>query len=471
MTDPAGAAESGGIALRILSESFAVRALLGSLLAAALVVLATRLELVRGRNARRLLVLAPVVTAAITAAGSATYLPQLVLTTPGRGADDALLMVEVTRFFSLSRPLDVLAAAYGLCVVVLLSRRTLGILAVRTLLRDGREPESGARLAVAVRACAERMGMRAPRVLTIRDCPGGAFANGVLRPRVAVDPDLVAALDDRELEGLIAHELAHLRRRDPLMWGLVGEFRDLTFFLGPVQLASRWLHREQEESADEAAVATTHRPGALASSILKVWERRAGTAGPPIACAAVPVRRRPGRSQANSAVTQRVERLIAGTHALSPWRTAAEALLATAVIAAATTAAMTLPGLVGGPNLILNYGRGTELDAVPRSPAFTTFYELTAGQAHGAKPSKDADARVEVATCPCVESQAQLRAGLPATAPPDDPWLRWGSGRSVRDYSETSALWLLGDDGTGIWLESARQGQAGAEARRSRLVP
>jgi len=456
----AGAAEPGGIALRILSESFAVRALVGSLVAAALVILATRLHLVQGRNARRLLVLAPVLTAALALVGSAGFLPELWVTSPERGDTGSLRMIEIASIRSLSQQIGLIAAIYAVCVIVLLSRRTLGTLAVGGLLRAGRPAAPDGRLAVAVRDTALRMGVRAPRVLEIPACPGGAFATGILRPVVGVDAALVATLDDRELEGLVAHELAHLRRRDPLMWVLVGAFRDATFFLGPIHLSAHWLHREQEESADEAAAAATRRPAALASSILKVWERSARTSGARVACSAVPLPAagawlRGSRTPAQE-ITQRVERLIAGPQVLPRWRAAGEAALAAAVIAMATVTAVTLPELSGG-SLILNYERAAPSVAAPRSPAFSTFHRLTAGQDQGVKPVPKAGGEgVEVATCPCVESQAQLRAGLPATAPPLDSGLRWGSGSDrvgIRRYDDANALWLFRDDGTGIWVQ------------------
>jgi len=454
----AGVAEPGGIALLILSRSFAVRALLGSLVAAALVVLASRLHLVQGRNTRRLLVLAPVLTAAATTVGSVGYLPELWIT--GSGDGGSVRMIEVVGFLDYARQLGLLASVYAICVIVLLSRRTLGTLAVRGLLRSGRAPASDSRLATAVRDGAARMGVRPPRVLEVPACPGGAFATGVVRPVVGVDAALVAALDDRELEGLVAHELAHLRRRDPLMWVLVGVFRDATFFLGPISLAMRWLHREQEESADEAAAVATRRPAALASSILKVWERREGAARVRVACAAVPVRAagllRGPRSPADD-IAQRVERLIAGPQVLPRWRNAAEALLATTVIAAATVTATTLPELVGNGDLYVYYGRRAPAVEEPRSPAFSTFHALTAVPADDLKPPiKDGGDGVEVATCPCVESQAQLRQARPATAAPPDPRLRWGSGRDrvgIRDYEDANAIWLFRGDGTGIWYQ------------------
>ena len=63
--------------------------------------------------------------------------------------------------------------------------------------------------------------------------------------------DLVEQLDTRELEGLLAHELAHIARRDVPLNVAIGVIRDLTFFVPPLHLAARWLRQEQEHAADD----------------------------------------------------------------------------------------------------------------------------------------------------------------------------------------------------------------------------
>jgi hypothetical protein len=95
---------------------------------------------------------------------------------------------------------------------------------------------------------------------------------GSRRPVLLIDRTLLDRLDGGELEGVLAHELAHLRRRDNLVAAIVGTVRDLTFFIPGSGWALTHLHRERELAADQAAVAVTGRPGALASGLLKVIE-------------------------------------------------------------------------------------------------------------------------------------------------------------------------------------------------------
>jgi hypothetical protein len=84
--------DPGGFLLSLATESFAVRALLGSLAAAGFAAVLVGAGLVRTRGARRLAVLAPVLTAAVAGVASIgeVYLPQLWLAT-GTGAEGSLL--------------------------------------------------------------------------------------------------------------------------------------------------------------------------------------------------------------------------------------------------------------------------------------------------------------------------------------------------------------------------------------------
>lgn len=62
-------------------------------------------------------------------------------------------------------------------------------------------------------------GMQAPRVYVIEDTSPNAFATGrdEAHAAIAVTTGLLALLDKSELEGVIAHELSHIRNRDTLV--------------------------------------------------------------------------------------------------------------------------------------------------------------------------------------------------------------------------------------------------------------
>lgn len=470
-----------GFFLSLVTESFAVRAFLGSLAAAGLAAFVVHYDLVRSRRARRLLVLAPVLVAA--AAGVASirdaeaYLPQLWV--PAEGGQPLVELFGELNVVAAPRG-GVLVAVYAAVALLLLCRRSLGVLAVRRALRRARHAPADSPVATAALRLSASMRIRAPRVVLLAQCPGGAFTAGTLRPVVAVDPALLSQLDDRELEGLVAHELAHVARRDALLCLLVGAFRDLTFFLPPLHLATRWLGREREESADELASSHTRRPAALASSILKVWDASRRNGQLQMACAAVgaaalaPRRFAFSRGDTAGQIAARVERLIALPPAASLLRRLAECTLAAGIAALGTAAAVLVPTWIATDlnAEIVSFGYLGAPAAPVESPAFATFRALAPeadhtdvrGEHEQLRPAAEAGA--SALGCPCVESQSQLQRGEAARTAPETSHMRWSDG--VRPaYSLTPSLsaaraergrrWALSDGEVGFFVTGPAQ--------------
>ncbi|MGH8932391.1 MAG: M56 family metallopeptidase [Egibacteraceae bacterium] len=484
MPGPAVVGVAEGVFLHLMTQSFAVRALIGSLAATALATLVVRGRLVQSSRARRLVVLAPVFAAAGAAIASVGegFLPRLIITsTQGTPADGLLDFVGVAVS---QKELSLLFVLYVVVASTLVSRRLLGIMAARRVLRPAR-PVTDPRLRAVVDDLVMRMKVPRPLLLQLESCPGGAFTVGTRRPVVAVDLVVLDALDDCELEGLIAHELAHVRRRDTLLGLVVGLVRDLAFFLPPLHLAARWLRSEQEESADQLATTHTRRPVALASSILKVWDCSHHRPMPQLVCAAtgplrlapaapIPHRARNARramSETTKSLSARVERLIKSTPVISPLRCRAEVALAVTVLAVALCAAVLLPSYLAVARQVdaLSFGYLLAPSEGPvESPAFVTFRALTSAPAEVARDSTRAvqdEATGAVAgnvvtppmPCPCVESPAQLHQRIGASEPPrTHSWA--ADGYAPYEFRQTDSaareLWTLSDSGpqVGVFL-------------------
>ena len=435
---------SGGFLLSLLTESFAVRALIGSLAAAGLALLVVRRDVVRHRTARRMTVLAPVLVAAGAAVTVAreggAYLPQLWVASSGGGpAGELLDLLGELRAVSPGNGVDVLVGGYLAVIAVCAVRRLAGARRLSKLLATAHEPVGYGRLMPLLHHLSERMDVPLPRLVLLDACPGGAFTAGVRRPVIALDPVVVDRLDERELEGLLAHELAHLKRRDNLVGLAVGLFRDVAFFLPPVHLAIGWLRREQEESADELASEVTARPVALASSILKVWDRHRehGPAWQPgLACSALGTLA-PARNAPAHALAERVERLLERpSRQVSARRRRLELSLAGGLLVVSGMAAWLVPAWISQD---LNaYSLSFIYLAAPPSaqveaPAFATFRALT-GEAPAARsylpgPTAAAGKRSQrdPGLCPCVETAAQLRMGESFAPEPAEPRMLWSS--------------------------------------------
>jgi heat shock protein HtpX len=163
-------------------------------------------------------------------------------------------------------------------------RIALGMVGARELPR-GEAPV----LHSTVERIAARAGVPKPRLYLLRDGYPRAMSAG-RGPRgaaVAVSRGLLGAATPAELEGVLAHELAHIRDRDVLIQSAVavvagaivetsriGGFlqRTLLFVLGP--LAAAFMHLflspKREFLADEAAAQLCDSPHGLADALIRL---------------------------------------------------------------------------------------------------------------------------------------------------------------------------------------------------------
>jgi beta-lactamase regulating signal transducer with metallopeptidase domain len=154
------------------------------------------------------------------------------------------------------------------------------------------------------------------------------LALGVLRSEICVPPRALGLTDEQQ-EGMLAHELAHLVRRDPL-WLVVSHVLTCVFFFQPLNwVARRRLREISEILSDEWAVCRTGRPLALARCLVEV-------AGWPAVRRSLPV---PGMADTPSHLTRRIRRLLDRRPPEKParrlWPAAAMVMLLIVVAAAA----------------------------------------------------------------------------------------------------------------------------------------
>ena len=122
-----------------------------------------------------------------------------------------------------------------------------------------------------VRVLAQRLGLRhEPRVL-LADHPGLLFVCGLLRPTLVLPRSLPAALSAADMDQVVLHELAHLRRGD-LYWGWTIELARILYFFHPlVYWVGYCLHLEQELACDQVAMAVSgHAAGDYAQTLVRV---------------------------------------------------------------------------------------------------------------------------------------------------------------------------------------------------------
>ncbi len=128
-----------------------------------------------------------------------------------------------------------------------------GFLQTRRLTRTGNLLDGD--VETTVRSLARRLGIaRAVKLLESAAVPVPAVI-GWLRPVILVPASALAGLSPQQLEAVLAHELAHVRRHDYLINLLQAAVETLLFYHPAVWWVSSQMRRERENCCDDMAVA------------------------------------------------------------------------------------------------------------------------------------------------------------------------------------------------------------------------
>jgi hypothetical protein len=233
-------------------------------------------------------------------------------------------------------------------------------------------------------------------------------ALGTREAEVCVPPRALFQLDDEQQDALLAHELAHLARRDPLWLPLTSLVPNFLFFQPLNWLARRRLRELSELLCDEWAVAHTGRPLSLAGCLAEVagWSIGAsGASGGGRKAGRLPV---PGMAGRPSQLARRIRRLLDGPQleVQAGWAGPRREPVALPAVVAAVLAAVILaaPGVSAGPPAA---GPGTG----PAPPAGTAVASDSAAPAVAAAAQATAAVPAVAAAAPAVA------AAGPAIAP------------------------------------------------------
>ncbi|HYU34126.1 MAG TPA: M56 family metallopeptidase, partial [Thermoanaerobaculia bacterium] len=180
----------------------------------------------------------------------------------------------------------------------------------------------------------ERAGVERQVRLTCSSRLPVPIALGLSRAEICVPPRALAGLALEQQEGMLAHELAHLVRRDPF-WLAFGRLLGSVLFFQPLNwVAARRLRELSELLCDEWAVGRTGRPVSLARCLAEV----AGWSLQPLR--SLPA---PGMADRPSHLARRIRRLL--EEARSPQRRVHPAWLAAGMILLVVAVAAAAPGV------------------------------------------------------------------------------------------------------------------------------
>jgi len=160
--------------------------------------------------------------------------------------------------------LDLLWLAGVLCLTI----RALGGYHVLRRFVRATDPHVPEHLTASVRRLRMRMGITRPVMLRLSREACGPFVVGVVRAVIVVPVSTLTALSPAQLEAVLAHELAHIRRAD-FLWNILQTIVETLFFFHPaVWWISRRLRAERELCCDDMAVAACGDPVTYATALV-----------------------------------------------------------------------------------------------------------------------------------------------------------------------------------------------------------
>ncbi len=166
-----------------------------------------------------------------------------------------------------------LDAAWLVGVLVLSIRTVGGWWLIQRLRRSGlaQVPES---VFSSLTRLSQRMGIRRQIELRVSGRISGPLTMGVFRSLVLLPVSILTALNEEQLEVVLAHELAHIRRADYL-WNMLQSMIETLFFFHPaVWWVSNKLREQRELCCDDAALACCSDPFVYATALLRLEEQR-----------------------------------------------------------------------------------------------------------------------------------------------------------------------------------------------------
>jgi beta-lactamase regulating signal transducer with metallopeptidase domain len=163
-------------------------------------------------------------------------------------------------------------AAWAPVATVLLSRVALGVVQLRRL-RAAAEEVNPAALDALSRKTLLEFQPRRSAALCVSDEVSVPTAVGLFRPAVLVPRWALSELSADDLNSVLVHELAHLKRRDDWTNLLQKLVRAVFFFHPAVWWIENRLSLEREMACDEHVLATQTNPRAYAECLVSLAER------------------------------------------------------------------------------------------------------------------------------------------------------------------------------------------------------
>jgi beta-lactamase regulating signal transducer with metallopeptidase domain len=214
--------------------------------------------------------IAPAGTTSETIRISVADLPVLIAQSAAVGLKDR----AISALTSARASLPAIVAIWLAGVVLLSTRLLLSWIQARRLVHHGTEPAAAEWQDTASRL-AGALGLRRAVTLLQSSAVQVPSVIGSLRPAILLPASALTGLTPEQIEMVLAHELAHIRRHDFLVNLLQAVVETLMFYHPAVWWMSRRVRIERENCCDDMAVAVCGNPLQYARALTRLEELRA----------------------------------------------------------------------------------------------------------------------------------------------------------------------------------------------------
>lgn len=204
-------------------------------------------------------------------------------------------------------------------VILLWSRLNIGLIAARRMKSLATQPAS-VELQLLLQKLSRRLGVvRAIKLVNsaVVEVP---TVIGWLRPVILIPVGCLVGLSANQIEALLAHELAHIRRHDYLVNIFQSVMETLLFYHPATWWVSKQIRREREHCCDDLAISISGDPLSYAKALSFLEEHR--SSAPVVALGA-----------SGGSLVTRIRRLLGGKEPPAISRLAAATLLTAAFVA------------------------------------------------------------------------------------------------------------------------------------------
>ena len=168
--------------------------------------------------------------------------------------------------------------AYVAGIFLMSTRLTLGLYRTQRL-RTTATPVSEASMLTTIRRLQKQIGLQLMPVIAYSKLVTSPVVVGILKPAILLPASLASNLSPEQLESLLLHEIAHIRRYDHLA-NLVQRILETLFFFHPtVWWLSNRISVEREHCCDDLAIRWGSEPCDFAEALVRVSELKLQNAG------------------------------------------------------------------------------------------------------------------------------------------------------------------------------------------------